>query len=658
MAVTRSQHTRSQNGRAAQNIPNATATIPDSDDWEEPSSETEALAESLPPEQQPTSPTLPSTPSLPIPRRLASPLATPASKRQRTTDDDKTQDPSASSDDPTDESFPPSPSPASTGSLSHFDFDGRGSASKASQVSHTHSALDNEAEDQQSDGSEYLHPEGEDSSDDGTQASVVQSMVNDIETEACQPEDPDRSAFEDETFGESEADQDDEDEDFDTVLDPAHFLAWAEASGQTLTAVTSMDRPSSTLDLDSVESFERKLLQLLTAMAAWCRTVGTLEDFKKLGGKRPMTNHWFEVLLEAEADDVAALGQRVLDAIPTTVKAILGQDQVTVDDLEQLPRLGLDCGDVGCYLSTAGPLAKTNTAGLLTKVDTAGPLTKVDTAGPLAKVDTAGPLAKADAADPLAQADTTGPLANIDTAGPLANDDNQGPSKRVYVGSACSHRKGLAGRMKEHLKVIGRVRSGSWTRKLSRHYAFASQHGVVSQFFVLARIPLSSSPDASSTSFLIEGLMQAFLNVVVKPTDQHNHTSRVASFLDQMRAAVPSKLPSFIDVVSGSTARGVYTRASRAILGTRQDVKILIAWRLLSRERSITGRVQKNAATLVTCIGTGRRRSDLSSWSSLLPCGRMRSGAKTRIVWHLSRKGRGFLRRTQCGGVNFATGTC
>lgn len=56
--------------------------------------------------------------------------------------------------------------------------------------------------------------------------------------------------------------------------------------------------------------------------------------------------------------NVAALAQTVLDAIALTVKSILGREEVTIQDLMQLPRLGLDCRDFAAYLSTVSPASQ------------------------------------------------------------------------------------------------------------------------------------------------------------------------------------------------------------------------------------------------------------------------------------------------------------
>jgi hypothetical protein len=65
-----------------------------------------------------------------------------------------------------------------------------------------------------------------------------------------------------------------------------------------------------------------------------------------------MIESWFKVLLRAAGDDAATLGQLFVGAIPLTVKTMLGQEEVTIDDLMRLPRVRLDCKDFGCYLLT------------------------------------------------------------------------------------------------------------------------------------------------------------------------------------------------------------------------------------------------------------------------------------------------------------------
>jgi hypothetical protein len=76
----------------------------------------------------------------------------------------------------------------------------------------------------------------------------------------------------------------------------------------------------------------------------------------------------------------------------------------------------------------------------------------------------------------------------------------------------------------------------------------ASKHGAISEFFLLAR--LAQSKENASTSFLIEGLMQAFLNVVVKSTKAGGYLyfPAVTSFIGEMRGAVSSGLPDFSSV--------------------------------------------------------------------------------------------------------------
>ena len=145
--------------------------------------------------------------------------------------------------------------------------------------------------------------------------------------------------------------------DDDISTNPAKFIAWAEANGVPMVTVLETDDadPSSS-DQDNVDRFGRRIQQMLAAMVSWCRSIGDIDEFVKLGDERPMTDHWFLELCNTA--DVATLCQSILDAIPTAVQTILGQRQIDTSDLSRLPRLRLDCKDFGCYVSTATASSK------------------------------------------------------------------------------------------------------------------------------------------------------------------------------------------------------------------------------------------------------------------------------------------------------------
>ena len=202
-------------------------------------------------------------------------------------------------------------------------------------------------------------------------------------------------------------------------------------------------------------------------MTEWCGEVGSIEAYTQLES-RPMTEHWFKVLLAASADGADALGQCVLHSIPATTKRILGQELVVVGD-KRLPRMRLDSTGVGSYLSTATDKNKVKAKDKETDV-------------------------------------------------------------RAYVGSAVSKWDGLAGRRKSHLGAIGRIRSGNKKQAINDHCEFAAKVGVISESFILAQLP-GALPAATSVAFLSEGLMQVFLNVASDgdwrpPLHHHNGLHR------------------------------------------------------------------------------------------------------------------------------------
>ena len=117
--------------------------------------------------------------------------------------------------------------------------------------------------------------------------------------------------------------------------------------------------------------------------------------------------------------------------------------------------------------------------------------------------------------------------------------------------------------------------------EVTRHYKFTAKPGVISQFFLLARLP--PSRQAASTSFLIEAIMQAFFNVVVGSTTTlaHHHSPAVTSFIDNVRAAVSSPLPDF-DNVGLNTAwclrQGLQIRAEEVDKRPCQNPNCMAPW--------------------------------------------------------------------------------
>lgn len=162
-------------------------------------------------------------------------------------------------------------------------------------------------------------------------------------------------------FDESESDMSDpengEIEDDDADIVPSAFIDWAKENNIDVLTVSDLHYANllqfTAEEDEDITRLKTRILELVRALALWCRTFGTVDDFRRLGRNRPLTDHWFKVLLDASTDDVATLDRDILDAIPAAVKITLGQEEITVHDLMQLPRLGLDCTDFGCYLSIA-----------------------------------------------------------------------------------------------------------------------------------------------------------------------------------------------------------------------------------------------------------------------------------------------------------------
>ena len=117
--------------------------------------------------------------------------------------------------------------------------------------------------------------------------------------------------------------------------------------------------------------------------------------------------------------------------------------------------------------------------------------------------------------------------------------------------------------------------------EVPRHYKFTAKPGVISQFFLLARLP--PSRQAASTSFLIEAIMQAFFNVVVGSTTTlaHHHSPAVTSFIDNVRAAVSSPLPDFDNVGLNSAwclRQGLQIRAEEVDKRPCQNPNCMAPW--------------------------------------------------------------------------------
>ncbi|KAK4150800.1 hypothetical protein C8A00DRAFT_36588 [Chaetomidium leptoderma] len=214
-------------------------------------------------------------------------------------------------------------------------------------------------------------------------------------------------------------------------------------------------------DAANTARFESSITRFIRFMSEWCREIGTLDEYTKMEPVvRPLTKRQFEVLLAA---DPQALSSRVLTFIPDKVKAILGKQSLTINDLTHLPRVALDSRDYGCYFALS--------------------------------------TRRIDAAD-------------LSAPSPVSTND------------------------KTH-EVGPRIRSGRVAReRITRFYAFSSRQGVTTAFFILASLPRTDAEN-KSTAYLTEGLMQVYLNVVVKARSfKVQHHPAVSDFIDNMRSSV------------------------------------------------------------------------------------------------------------------------
>jgi hypothetical protein len=299
-----------------------------------------------------------------------------------------------------------------------------------------------------------------------------------------------------------------------------------------------LDSPSIRVDIDR---FEDRICSLVSFITAWCRQIGSLAQFNKLKGPRPITRDIFEEVLAA---DPASLIRSILSSFSDQVKAVLGRTNLTLKDLLLLPRDRLDCLDLGVYASLATRLLPADT-------------------------------------------DQTS-LTIISNSGKVHE-------ARLYVGSATSvvSRPGLVGRITQHRSTIGGIRSGRTgpQYRRTRHYAFASAPGVISTFFALARLP-RQDPTSPVLAFQIEGLMQAFFNVVVGWRGVGNFGSPLSlDLIMKMRASVPGSLPDFQD--AGLNSTWCLTQCMPSSCQNRRDISYTTAYYdrgpcvLCSRQRDV-----------------------------------------------------------------------
>lgn len=79
----------------------------------------------------------------------------------------------------------------------------------------------------------------------------------------------------------------------------------------------------------------------------------------------------------------------------------------------------------------------------------------------------------------------------------------------VYVGSSC---RGIRKRVADHKRNIRATANGGY-KEQSTFYRFAAKPGVETDFFLLARMD-PAQPQVKGQSLLLEGILQAYLNVV------------------------------------------------------------------------------------------------------------------------------------------------
>ncbi len=245
--------------------------------------------------------------------------------------------------------------------------------------------------------------------------------------------------------------------------------------------VTSSPSTSAPLDEDATR-FEACVIAFCRYLVEYCRSVGTLSDFSALGSEQPFCHSAFVLLIKSEPE---VLARNVLSIIPSPVKSLLGRRNLSVNDLFALPVIPPLSKKIGCYLA------------LSTK-----------------EVELDAPS----------------------SVYPTILIDGERNEAGVYAGSTS---KSFGSRMDEHQKQADKRHSGIINRVTSsKQYVFRGRDDVRTSTFALACVPPSRKETAKSLSFLVEALMQAYLNLV-SPTETITpwHRPATCRFISAMRAA-------------------------------------------------------------------------------------------------------------------------
>jgi hypothetical protein len=113
-----------------------------------------------------------------------------------------------------------------------------------------------------------------------------------------------------------------------------------------------------------------------------------------------------------------------------------------------------------------------------------------------------------------------------------------------YIGATVSQGGGFRARIQQHDYETRRRLAGIITsRNTSKHYSFVGRHGVKEHNFIVAQMGLQD-PKPPLLSFLLEAVLQAYLNVVEEAKDiKMWHRPAVSAFLGTMRASAASTPP-------------------------------------------------------------------------------------------------------------------
>jgi hypothetical protein len=113
-----------------------------------------------------------------------------------------------------------------------------------------------------------------------------------------------------------------------------------------------------------------------------------------------------------------------------------------------------------------------------------------------------------------------------------------------YIGATVSQGGGFRARIQQHDYETRRRLAGIITsRNTSKHYSFVGRHGVKEHNFIVAQMGLQD-PKPPLLSFLLEAVLQAYLNVVEEAKDiKMWHRPAVSAFLGTLRASAASTPP-------------------------------------------------------------------------------------------------------------------